>query len=752
VSGETVVELDARVLYSHTETHAEQDAGLEIPNDDKVKPPMVGTVHDEMDSNIAQKEQASYMDEADTTLESSATVNLPPPVFIRPGPSIDNDEDVVDYSVSDFSPEISRVVNSDLEFPAVITEATETLNLDVKKQSLGLGISDLDQDFKSVEVEDFEDDLEGDLTLLSQGELEQIAASIKDDDFGNPDYKHEARNDPQNDSPSSPSGQIVATVLPLSDDGNNTSVQKSETDETSNKEGSETDEDSEQHESDVDHGSDDKDGSETDEDPDNHGPGVSQSSEMPEPEAKEYTKDDSLDDSKKFADHQSHSSDENDLRKASSAPFSSYSSSLSSSSEDGSVQRDANGTHADMPFGTPGRRSSLTSDSVIGTPVNTSTSSGPVPVTPQFSFKHASARNSIINSPALPSSRTSSQVGSPPKSPFSKPSTPIKVFSPATGVTPRSVKASPTKSSVIDDAELFVELSPSTSQMISGDAKSPEKPFPSNPLKRPFHQFSREGSGETSELERFSPIKSTDQLSCNGLLSQINRQSSLSPRKSKDSPGYDSLFGDTFSLTPIQISASEQPLILPQSRRLPSAVETTGLPGRATDDEQESGILSEDNYTFSPKKITPGRQIVHNFGESSQSSLNGTGVKPAPTLTHANKDRLSKTAPRLTLSQQSSELFAEDGSPKIYIKAQSTPTQILELSRIEDEDSRKVGQSSPVKHSPSAPLHKIPDESFELGTGLPLSPPTTSLGVEQMHPHEVHNCEYSHLSTFNITI
>lgn len=165
-------------------------------------------------------------------------------------------------------------------------------------------------------------------------------------------------------------------------------------------------------------------------------------------------------------------------------------------------------------FATPGRRRfSMARDPIMGTPVVASTPHGALS-TP-FSFSSPLMRDSLPNSPSLHSPMPSKRIKSPSKSPAQIMSTPIKVFTPATGRTPGSIKSilGSSSKSVMDDARQFSQLSPSTSKVVSGGSASPVKhsPAPSpyndqvqssplglygmtmpSPLKRSFDELSQD--------------------------------------------------------------------------------------------------------------------------------------------------------------------------------------------------------------------------------------------------------------------
>jgi len=331
------------------------------------------------------------------------------------------------------------------------------------------------------------------------------------------------------------------------------------------------------------------------------------------------------------------------------------------------------------PLATPSRRQSIwASDPVLGTPVMASTPISRAMMTPNVSFGSPMVRTSFVFSPIS---------DSPVKSP-AKPSTPIRVFSPATGGSSksiRSVAATPSSSSVLEDGHRFSQLSPATSNVVAGKGRSPVKNSPepgqltssplglygmglpsTSPRKRPHDEISSDGFDQlfaTPVADSSAPKRQVQQASSpaidlaslpspilspskprtpslasgkegqsrariHGMLVDSSavrqtRQSALfgegesprtgqsplaalqddSPIKSSAAsdrprpPGYDSLFDDSFSLSPVKI-----PFI--GLKRKEGEKDSDASPARA-ERKQLEGFDSPFDETFSPVRLPP---------------------------------------------------------------------------------------------------------------------------------------------------
>jgi len=358
---------------------------------------------------------------------------------------------------------------------------------------------------------------------------------------------------------------------------------------------------------------------------------------------------------------------------------------LPSHIEDGDVNsQDMSGvppTPQNQSLATPDRRQSVwASDPAVGTPVIALTpTSGRAMVTPTVTF----------GSPLAHISFTFSPISDSPAKPPAKPSTPIEVFSPATGGSSKSIRSimvTTSGSSVLEDAHRFSQLSPTTGKVVAGKGRSPVKQSPepvqpmSSPLglygltmpssshrKRPHDEISSDGfsplfsipvAGSSAPKRQirqaaspsvnlatlpspvFSPFKpqtpslvprKEDQprarvhgMNVNSSAVRRTRQSVLfgegeSPRIGKDTqspiaalqddsptkppPGYDSLFDDTFSLSPVKV-----PLQGPVQSESQDKVQPTQTSNHSPAKAISERVIPKDNGS-SPVKSTPRRMM-----------------------------------------------------------------------------------------------------------------------------------------------
>ncbi|KAF8542261.1 hypothetical protein BDD12DRAFT_392467 [Trichophaea hybrida] len=347
-----------------------------------------------------------------------------------------------------------------------------------------------------------------------------------------------------------------------------------------------------------------------------------------------------------------------------------------------------------QPNETPQRQqSALARDPIMGTPVSGFTPLG-APVTPSFGFGSPIVHDSFPNSPVLPSSVGSSRAQSPVKSPSRIPNTPIKVFSPATGVTPTSVKsvmASPSKSSIMDDAQQFTQLSPATSKTVAGSAKSPVKQSP---------QPSPIADAHSSPLDLYGmgmpsspPKRSQDQVSSDhydvpsavDLSTGKSRESILGSRGELPSP----------SLNPAAIPAgkSKSPGFSPlkQKHQIPHL--------ESKDETSKLGM----NVTSSPVRRTR-QSALFDDDEPSRIGIHGMDIPPSPV-------KRSPKAPSENGSPVNCPPAAAGSTPAGYDDAN------VQMSPPKKMASPDIRNESPTRRSPSerpAGYDSLFDDTYSL--------------------------------------
>lgn len=473
-------------------------------------------------------------------------------------------------------------------------------------------------------------------------------------------------------------------------------------------------------------------------------------------------------------------------------------------------------------LGTPQRtRSALARDPVMGTPVMGSTPLG-APITPSFGFGSPLIRDSFTNSPALPSSVGSSRAQSPVKSPSCMPNTPIKVFSPATGATPTSVKSvltSPSKSSIMDDAQQFTQLSPATSRTVAGSAKSPVKQppqsspsagvhssplglygvgMPSSPLKRSHDRASSSHHDVPSTLDistgtsyeslldsqrelpspslnpmvipavksgspGFSPLKQkhkmppleskteASKLGMNVTSSPVRRtrQSALfdddepsrigilgmavlsspvkrSPKVSseKDSPvnysstadgsrpaGYDSLFDDTFSLSPVRVSPQKSVSDDGEELAPMTSLSPNNTPSSKAERPRPVGYdsLFDDTYSLSPVKILQQEAIIEEPSTTKSPKQDVSFPVKESTNNGSTLANVQMSPPKQMASQ---DIHSESSTRRLPSKRPAGYDSLFD----------ETYSLSPVRITPQKRMLDIADESAALQPSRATSP------------------------------
>jgi hypothetical protein len=387
--------------------------------------------------------------------------------------------------------------------------------------------------------------------------------------------------------------------------------------------------------------------------------------------------------------------------------------------------------------------------------------------------------SSIEESPAVPS---------PMKSASRVPNTPIKVFSPATTTAPGSIKsiaATPAKSSIIEDAKHFAQLSPATSRILAGDAQSPLKhsspaasplgihssplglysmALPPSPLKRSYDEFLADNddqeevqvqkqdeiqyeeqdevelpgprneaavdadtpmTGQTDPLtiassdrkgkakfgmDLSSPARSTrqdalfhDEASTIGIhgmalpsspIKDTPKAKSSSPVKSsvtRTGPrpsGFDSLFDDTFSLSPVKLPAGQ---ILPDSedeaeKEPEEAVESQEQEVPAHETQTTEEATQETNQTGTLPVQESFVETELDVEEATQET-NQTGTLPV---------QESFVETELDVEEATQETNQTDTSPVQESLVETEP-------EVEDvAEPARERESSPVKEAPPA--------------------------------------------------
>ena len=302
---------------------------------------------------------------------------------------------------------------------------------------------------------------------------------------------------------------------------------------------------------------------------------------------------------------------------------------------------------------TPVRQTLLGRDPVMGTPLGGSTPQG----SPNLGLGNPLIDGSSTGSFGLSSPSTPGQrripIKSPSKSPSPMPNTPIKVFSPSAGgsAVVRSVLSSPSGPSLMGDARRFTQLSPSASEVISGDARSPVKQsphqspltdvqsplglygmtMPSSPLKRPLDPVSVDYDLPTKRTRRSLLLDSirTDPLTTRQspereLSSPLRRSfgQASTIREARRSPsdqqaGHESLLDSSFGLSPVRITplknASDTPTMKqhpgqeassPPQRLFDQAVASGGARSSPLDRPAGHDSLFDPTSSLSPLRIT----------------------------------------------------------------------------------------------------------------------------------------------------
>lgn len=351
---------------------------------------------------------------------------------------------------------------------------------------------------------------------------------------------------------------------------------------------------------------------------------------------------------------------------------------------------------------TPVRQTFLARDPVMGTPLGGSTPQG----SPSLGLGNPLIDGSFTGSFGLSSPSTPGQrripMKSPSKSPSPMPNTPIKVFSPSAGSSAvvRSVLSSPSGPSLMGDARRFTQLSPSASEVISGDARSPVKqsphqsPFtdvqsplglygmtmPSSPLKRPLDPVSVDYDLPTKRTRRSLLLDSigtdspTTRQSPERELSSPLRRSfgqASTIREARRSPsdqqaGHESLLDSSFGLSPVCITPlkntsdtptmkqpPEQEASSPPQRLFDQAVAFGGAKRSSLDRPAGHGSLFDPAGSLGPLRITPQGDETDNGSPAihlppaplqrppSQPLLDGPSVSLKPVKPNTPNERIS---------------------------------------------------------------------------------------------------------------
>ncbi|KAA8910998.1 hypothetical protein FN846DRAFT_483572 [Sphaerosporella brunnea] len=359
------------------------------------------------------------------------------------------------------------------------------------------------------------------------------------------------------------------------------------------------------------------------------------------------------------------------------------------------------------------RSSIYASDPIIGTPVVASTPTGTLFTPGRTSGSPWMVPESFSESPVLPSARPThtelpqSPHGDPLKFPDRQASTPIRVFSPAIGGTPQSVKSvipTPSKS-VLDDAQRFSQLSPATSQLLGGNGRSPVKPSSrgsamssplglhgmpilTSPVKRTYDQMSdgptlddqpegwRRNDPLNGEDLRRSPVRRLPPLfrRDNPVKPTAGPSNNNSPVKNRsDWPrpaGYDSLFENSeFGSSPPRTSPRRPKPGDSEGKYSDSTLQTTVVEAKEVQE-----VISEHPVGEEPRSEditeTPGKQRPEGF----DSLFDTSSVFLSPIKTSPMKPMLEKD------SNEGSSQPAASGAIKDADKTTWEPCEAIKKS------------------------------------------------------------------------